>query len=297
MLGLGDAFEYLECGDCGCLQLLEPPGDWSRYYPPSYYSRSVTPPGAVIRWLKRRRARHALGFRSPLGALLVRLRGEPPFARWIAPAGLRHDDRILDVGCGSGQVLREMSDAGFTRLTGVDPYVAGDIRLGPGAFVHKARVSDIEGPFDFVMMNHSFEHVPEPAATLAAIARLLPPGHLVLLRIPVTGTWAWREYGVDWVQLDAPRHVHLHTETSLGLLAARAGFTLKNSWYDSGAIQFWGSEQYRQGIALYDARSHAVSPRTSVFTARQISDYERRAAELNRRGDGDQACFYLERQA
>jgi SAM-dependent methyltransferase len=207
------------------------------------------------------------------------------------------DARILDVGCGAGQVLREMSDAGFTRLTGVDPYIAADIEIGPGALVRKGDVPGLEGPFDFVMMNHSFEHVPDPAATLSAIARLLPPGRLLLVRVPVAGTWAWREYGADWVQLDAPRHVHIHTERSLRLLAERTGFALKDSWYDSGSFQFWGSEQYRRGIPLYAPRSHAVDPKASGFTARQVRDFEARAAELNRRRDGDQACFYLERQA
>lgn len=36
--GLRDKFTYLECGSCGCLQLLNIPADMSRYYPGDYYS-------------------------------------------------------------------------------------------------------------------------------------------------------------------------------------------------------------------------------------------------------------------
>ena len=39
MFGLGGAFEYVECRDCGCLQLKTIPEDLSHFYPDAYYTR------------------------------------------------------------------------------------------------------------------------------------------------------------------------------------------------------------------------------------------------------------------
>ena len=127
------------------------------------------------------------------------------------------------------------------------------------------------------------------------IVRLLKPEGVALVRIPVADSWAWRHYGADWVQLDPPRHLFLHTRRSMDLLAAAAGLKVERVVHDSTAFQFWGSEQYRRGIPLQDPRSYARNPRASAFSAGEIRTFEARAAELNACGEGDQACFYLRR--
>jgi len=296
MFGLGDQFEYLECGQCGCIQLLDAPSDWSRYYPPDYYSFRMPNDGPVKRLIKRFRARHALGARSVPGAVLVRMWGVPPFVIWIAPAKLNWDDAILDVGSGSGHILGEMSTAGFSNLTGVDPYIAADTTIGGRVRLLKRRLGELSESFDFAMMNQSFEHMDDPETRLMEVARLLPVGKMLLLRIPVAGKFAWREYGADWVQLDPPRHLFIHSEESIRILAARSGFAVEEVRYDSDSFQFWGSEQYRRGIPLQDARSHAVNPRRSPFSSKTIAEYECHAQDLNAHGEGDQASFYLVRR-
>jgi hypothetical protein len=79
----------------------------------------------------------------------------------------------------------------------------------------------------------------------------------------------------------------------LRILADRAGLELSQVTYDSTAFQFWASEQYELDIPLYDTRSYLISPDKSMFTKREIATFERRAAELNDAGLGDQAVFYL----
>jgi hypothetical protein len=77
------------------------------------------------------------------------------------------------------------------------------------------------------------------------------------------------------------------------LLARTAGFEVTEVVYDSTAFQFWGSVQYQHEIPLWSERSYVVNPKRSLFTAAQIGAWEEQAAELNARGRGDQACFYL----
>jgi hypothetical protein len=114
-----------------------------------------------------------------------------------------------------------------------------------------------------------------------------------VIRIPTVSSYAWKHYGVNWVQLDAPRHFYLHSLESMRFLVEQAGLKLSEVVYDSTAFQFWASEQYALNIPLYDDRSYAVSPKRSYFTKEQIAAFEKRASELNRTNLGDQAAFYL----
>jgi SAM-dependent methyltransferase len=296
MLGLRDPFAYFECVRCGCVQLETVPADFSRYYPREYYSFDpVRADGPLKRFLRRAWARSILGSRSLLGDLLVRRRGVSQTLGWIRKAGATFDDAILDVGSGAGLILHSLSSAGFTNLTGIDPFLGGDSRPAPGFALRRGALEDLEGPFDFILLNHSVEHIPNPGAALRNVRRLLRADGVALLRLPLAGTHAWRTYGADWVQLDAPRHVFLPTERSVKILVEGAALRVEDVVHDSTAFQFWGSEQYRRGIPLRDARSHATNPRAGLFSARELEDFARRAAELNATGDGDQASFYLRR--
>jgi hypothetical protein len=144
-------------------------------------------------------------------------------------------------------------------------------------------------------MNHSFEHMPDPHGVFGHLRRLLDRKGWLVIRTPVATGLVWRKYGVDWIQLDAPRHRFIHTRKSIEVLARAAALVLDSVIYDSTEFQFWGSEQYRLDIPLKDKRSYNVSPSNSVFSKSQIANFSNQAEEVNRNGEGDQACFYLRR--
>lgn len=138
-------------------------------------------------------------------------------------------------------------------------------------------------------------HIWDQLGTLRTTLALLRTGGHCVIALPTASSHAWRHYGVDWVQLDAPRHFYLHIIASMERLAQDAGFEVLGSEYDSGAIQFWGSEQYRRDIPLTDPRSYSVNPSQSIFSAAQVEDYVRQARDLNALRQGDQVMFYLRR--
>ena len=143
------------------------------------------------------------------------------------------------------------------------------------------------------MLHHCFEHMSNPEDTLRNIYGILKPDGCVLIRIPVASSYAWKTYRTNWVQLDAPRHFFLHTEESIKILARKTGFMITEVVYDSTEFQFWGSEQHRHDIALFEEHSYRNSPRRSIFTKNQIKTFKAEARELNSKREGDQACFYL----
>ena len=106
--------------------------------------------------------------------------------KWIdrhAPLGGK---RVLDVGCGGGILTEAMAQRG-ARVTGIDLSDKGlrvaELHLQESRLsvtYEKASVDDFAarqaGEFDVVTCMELLEHVPEPAAMVAACARVVRPG-------------------------------------------------------------------------------------------------------------------------
>ena len=154
----------------------------------------------------------------------------------------------------------------------------------------------ISGGWDIVMFHHSFEHVSDPEAVLSRVHQMLNPAGCCVIRVPVASSFAWEHYGVNWVQLDAPRHLFLHSDESMKVLAERTGFDVFSVEYDSTALQFWGSEQFARDIPSLDSRSYSQNPKDSIFSKEDLDRFTERAKELNEAKRGDQAVFYLRKK-
>lgn len=299
MYGTREEFAYFQCGGCGCIQIQSPPSDLSRYYPQDYYSlsgKAADEPNRLKRYLKIKRARYLLSGKGWLGLIISRMVKTPAYYDWLKRAQVTQETEILEVGCGLGGDLICLSNDGFHHLTGIDPFLSKSIYYPNGVKVLRMDIHNITGEYDFIMMNHSFEHMAEPLQAMVRSHELLRPGGSLLIRTPVASSFAWREYGVDWVQIDAPRHLFIHSVKSLRVLADKAGFEVSDIVFDSNEFQFWGSEQYKAGMALNAPGSYATERQKSSFTKNDILKWRRRAEELNIQGLGDQACFYLLRQ-
>ena len=305
MFGTREVFDYFECVQCGTLQIAEIPEDMSAYYPADYFSLdSEMYIDLALSFARRVAARFAGDYllNKPssisgfIGKFIVR---QKPWIEYHFPASLRNfpgrlgfDTRILDFGSGAGLLLQKLHYFGFRDLTGADAFIEADLSYPTGVKIYKKTLADLEPSFDLIMLHHSFEHLPAPVEALSQIHRLLSKDGTCLLRVPVVN-FAWEKYGINWVQLDAPRHLFLYTEKSLRRLAEKAGFKVVRVDYDSTAFQFWGSEQYAQDMPLNHPRSLNVYLSRSEFTHEQIAEWQRKADELNALKKGDQACFYL----
>jgi SAM-dependent methyltransferase len=192
--------------------------------------------------------------------------------------------RILDVGCGAGLLVRDLRMSGFENAVGIDPYSANG-----NAVVRKQTLDEIEGKWDVIMLHHSFEHMPAPREVLTKIASLLTEQGICLIRIPIKNE-AWKLYGTNWCQLDAPRHFFIHTFRSVEILASQTGLGIRSYHCDSDEYQFWLSELYGRGIAATEAIKNG--PR-HYFSNQELRKFHERAQELNAANLGDSAVFYL----
>lgn len=114
MFGDGGEFEYAECSSCGCLQIIEIPVNLSEYYREDYYSFDKFPQeNRVKQFFIHKRSQSLAGRRSLIGTLYGRCFPAPPVPDWLADARVAYEDKILDVGCGSGGQLVQLSYSVF----------------------------------------------------------------------------------------------------------------------------------------------------------------------------------------
>jgi SAM-dependent methyltransferase len=290
MFGLRDEFAYFECPKCECVQIVDVPAQLEKYYPPNYYSFQKA--GWLKSALKRRWASYSYHDRGLIGRAMAVVLGKNQALESVKRAGLAKDAAILDVGCGSGDLLLLLHSLGFSNLSGADPFIAADIVYENGVKVWKRELSELSQKFDAVMLHHSFEHMTDPVEVVRQSARLLNPGGVFIIRVPIAGSYAWKTYGVNWVQLDPPRHIFLPSVVSMKILADLARLRLGEVVHESNEFQFWGSEQYQRDIPLWGPDSLAPLWKQAL-AYRKMKLYRARAAELNRKGEGDSACFYL----
>jgi hypothetical protein len=129
---------------------------------------------------------------------------------------------------------------------------------------------------------HGQKHV----EMLRCVRSKLSAGGKCLVRIPAV-SWAWEHYGRDWAQLDAPRHLVIHTPRSFQLTANAAGFQIERTIFHSNEFQFYASELYRRDLSLHGKEA------VDAFSRSEIRKFRAQADNLNRQQLGDQAAFFM----
>ncbi len=306
MFGTREEFEYFQCNSCGCLQIAGIPHDLGQFYPTSYYSLTApsrnqsSPLRAML--LKQRFRNAVFGRGYKLNQLLsnwikmpeLRVDTVLPVVKVLQQAGIRNfSARFLDVGCGSGSLwLANLRTMGFRQLFGADPFINSDVNCD-GITIFKRQLNEMTGSFDFITFHHSLEHIPDQEAALASACRLLAPNGVILVRIPIVSSYSWRHYRTNWVEMDPPRHLYLHSRESIRFLAEKLGLNLYATICDSLDLEFYGSEQYLRGIPLTAKNSYWLNHDNQIFTQEEIESFKNMARQVNEQDECGRACFFF----
>lgn len=296
MYGLHEKFEYFQCGACGCIQIVNVPKDMGKYYPSNYYSYTDTSKPKKGNFFKIEQCKHIVrGDRSWFARLITWKYKAPEYYEVLK--NLRVFDLsapVLDVGSGSGELLKNFYTVGYKDLTGVDPFLEKDIFYDKQFRIEKKGLFDLTRKYAAIMLHHSLEHMDHQEEVMKKIYEILVPDGRVMISIPVVSRPLMEKFGVHVVSLDPPRHFYIHTMKSFTMVAEKAGFAIEKRIYDAHEFSFWASEQYQRGISLHNNPESYLVKKT--FTDEQMQHWKRQIEGLNEKGESDTATIYLKKK-
>ncbi len=229
--GNDGSWDYSRCLGCGLLGLNPMPSDENlgKFYPNTYYSfQDFTKPESKSRALIRKLLLIKLGTLDPV---------------------FEKPGRVLDIGCGSGRFLYQMRSKGWG-VFGVEPSKAaseagkrlGALDIFNGNLIEAGFPHDY---FDYIRLNHSFEHIANPNEVLDEIRRLLRPGGKLLIGVPNIESLNARFFRAYWWYLGAPVHTYNYSADTLTAMLKKHGFRVERVNFNSdfsgvlGSIQIW----------------------------------------------------------
>jgi SAM-dependent methyltransferase len=235
--GIDGYWNYQRCGTCRVVFLNPAPSEAFLHsaYDDSYYSYqdfALQPRWKT--WLRR-----LIGF-NPAHT------GDPSF---------KQPGRMLDVGCGSGEFLFKMKHAGWqthgVELSAKAAEVGNrhGLNIQPGTL---ASATFAPESFDYIRLNHSFEHILNPRETLALIHRYLGPHGLLFIGVPNVDGLQARLFGKYWWNLGPPVHPFNYSRGTLTRLLEEQGFEVVSFKTNSNFAGILGSLQmalnHRNGV-------------------------------------------------
>lgn len=130
----------------------------------------------------------------------------------LKKVGVTKDSSILDYGCGSGIFVDMLLDAGFTNVSGYDPFIP--------------RFNDrsvLDRKFDVVTSYDVIEHVDNPTDYLYDLSKPLAVGGVLVLGTPNADYIRLRNKPYCAVELSQPYHRHIFSERQLFSLGTKFG--------------------------------------------------------------------------
>jgi len=290
MFGTGDIFTYKHCENCGCLFLENELKSEPSYYPENYYSlnKKLSKDFYIKRIVKTIRlilSKNDLIFNLFSSKL-------PQHLVWLRVLDVSYKSKVLDIGCGNGDLLHKMYNEGFTNLYGIDPFTTNTLN-DENIKIEKCILEDYtEKDFDFIMINHVLEHLDDHENILRIVKEKLNDNGILLVRTPIVNN-SYDIYREHWAEIDAPRHNLIHSEKSFLILIRKVGLQLTKKLYDTTLFEFLASEQYKNGISLFDNKSYTNGLEKSIFSVRDIKQYEKKIKQYNKLGLAGRGCYFL----
>jgi SAM-dependent methyltransferase len=139
----------------------------------------------------------------------------------------RKNNRLLDIGCGAGNLLAAARKNGWDGQ-GLDVSASAVKHVrGLGFDVYEGELQDAAFPsqhFDVVTAAELLEHLIDPRPLLQEVARVLRPGGLFWTTTPHARGLSGRMLGLKWRCIWPPEHLQLFSIRGLTKLLRDAGF-------------------------------------------------------------------------
>lgn len=291
-----EIFHYLQCNNCGAVMLQDRIDDFTKWYPSDYnpYHKRRDKQSfifRIMRMLEFESIKRMHGNREEFQNVLDGMKECDVLLKRMFGTNISRSNSLMDIGCGDGHWLDYLYEIGYHNITGVDLFTPEEqVRDVKWKFI-KGDIFSVHEKYDYVVLNHSFEHMDNPQAVIKQISRILNPKGMCIISIPIANGAAFKRYKENFAQFDAPRHVYLHTEKSMRVLCNHTGLKIRNVLFDSHESIWQISEWMRNCDDTLEDLNKRVSKRGCK------KKYYFLAKKSNLQGRGDQAIFYLVKES
>lgn len=197
--------------------------------------------------------------------------------------------RILDVGCGTGDLLSVCEKDGW-KISGIEPNKkARELALTKisSQLSIKNELNELSKTvttsFDVITMWHVLEHVPNLLEYIEQLKKMLSPEGCLIVAVPNFKSYDAAYYKEFWAAYDVPRHLWHFSEKSIRQIFGQYDFEVVSTRpliFDSFYVSLL-SEKYKSG------KSNLISAfRTGLksnFKARQTGEYSSKIYILKKR--------------
>lgn len=305
MFGIKGTFTSVKCEGCGLIYLNPRPSARSLkiYYPETeYYSYSpdVTSRNKSKFSLKLYLKNKAYNRRSLTGKVIRKILKWKGNSLWSLAASRLPGDKILDIGCGAGDNLLIFKQFGWI-TTGVEIsekacYIGNERKLnifcGP---LEKADFPD--NLFDFILLNHTLEHLPNPLISLYEVKRILKSNGTVMICLPNHDSIQAKFFNRFYWQIDSPRHLFSFTPRTFEKMVKKVELKIKAfRTHSTGRGIIWSLQYY--------LNEHHIKSKSKLLLCNVSNKFIYLFVDLifwlpcrmiDLLGWGDNICFFLEK--
>lgn len=114
--------------------------------------------------------------------------------------------KILDYGCGTGQLVKYLNTRGYTS-TGYEPNTNANNVLKENNIPNIHSLQNIDYQYDIITLFHVLEHLSSPIETIENLLKHLKPNGYLILALPNYDSWDAKHYKKHWAAYDVPRHL------------------------------------------------------------------------------------------
>ena len=233
----GEQFNLFKCPDCNTLITQPVPADLEKYYESDRYLSHTTSRKSLITFLYKT-------VRS------VQLRRKSAIIREYSPG-----PKLLDIGCGTGAFLNEMTSQNFETF-GVE--INPDARASAQQLTQRPiypTVLDLNNhTFDIITYWHVLEHLSDPVQSVIQASQMINAEGIMLVAVPNHTSYDANHYSKFWAGYDVPRHLFHFSPDSMKRIALSSGLNLISILpmkFDSFYVSLLSEEYLGTGIVRH----------------------------------------------
>lgn len=167
--------------------------------------------------------------------------------------------KLLDIGCGTGNFLQAVRQAGWTAF-GTEPDLEARTIASKRAGLHIFETINAaalsEQKFDVISMWHVLEHVHLLNETVNWLVHHLNDHGKIIIAVPNPQSADALKYGRFWAAYDVPRHLYHFTRATMAQLAKKHQLkvdTIHPMWFDSFYVSMLSTKYKNKRISLPDS--------------------------------------------